>query len=300
MWDGFGTCRDTYYPFRCCLQIPCCLRISRNARTALPSRCRLWSFLPTSDLQNFREGYAFKSVIYLGLTPFNGHYVINDRCGISGLTSRFIGLGRLSSATKVSSEKRLKFLHALILKPMSDLPTQSLLATPSTTPSPYFSLYNPRSSTALFPTPLAFPHFESPSRYKRARPLDLGFSHLDGLSQTPPGTSTGCVPSDPSSPYESKRQRISDPTVPSTTTPASSPFAVIHNLLSNRNIGPVPPRPPPRPTDEQQEIHTNSVFITNIPYEVDSESFTDVMKSFGTVISHNFPRTPDGMSTGRA
>ncbi|XP_055388825.1 uncharacterized protein LOC129617792 [Condylostylus longicornis] len=200
-----------------------------------------------------------------------------------GLASRFIGLGPLRFAQRVAAEKRLKFIHSLILKPMTKLSDQTILAVPlSSTSSPYFSLYNPRS------TSITSQSLESPSRFKRSRSESHPF----------PASSPARVPcvSDfvrgSDDPTEAKRQRVSDPVPPL----SQSPLGVLKSLFSNNSDAASPWSNKPR--DESESC--TSIYVTNIPYEVDQESFMEVMKSFGSIASHSFPRSSEGKSAGRA
>lgn len=253
-----------------------------------------------------------------------------------GLASRFIGLGRLVSGPKVANDKRLKFLHALILKPMDELGEHALLAVPSSsTQSPYFSLYNPRSTPAAHTSHVqsvvsaesvrspGLPQdtfgspqdtFGSPNRFKRARPVSTNdfdnASFLETASLPPsfPPSSPERQPSDDNS----KRQRISEPLVRPPPGSSTSPLAVLQSILASRGSpagsqkagaaceGPGSIYDGPGVKQEEDVAPSNSVFITNIPYQVDCESFMDVMKSFGSIAQYNFPRSPDGKSMGRA
>lgn len=72
-----------------------------------------------------------------------------------GYASKFIGLGKMQPLRELGKQleantKRFRFLHAFVLKPMSQLPRALILAVPSTsTSSPYFFLYNPNAPRSL-------------------------------------------------------------------------------------------------------------------------------------------------------
>lgn len=268
-----------------------------------------------------------------------------------GLASKFISLGKVpSSLPQAPLDVKLKFVHSLKLQPASVLPAASILAVPvSSTPSPYFSLYNPHS---IIKQPLASKSQSSSSsspsssssssstpssgdqdfslslqdddlvrnpRVKRIRTFQKNYNDSNDIESSSPShlnSSNSCqrTPNDDELMKIQGNGKLSLNSISSNSLILASPQKELSSSNLSSPLSSTSPRDLAAAVESRTSpIHSgtktpsesplsqsNIVSVTNIPYEVNIENFMNVMQSFGQIINLNFPKSPDGRSTGRA